>query len=54
MPLSKEFKQAILENQTTLQLQKIVDKQGFLSMQDDALIKMLQQITCIEEVARVM
>lgn len=54
LPLSKAIKQAILDNQTTIQLQKIVDEEGFLSMQDDALIKMLQQITCIEEVMRVM
>lgn len=54
LPLDRDLKQAILENKTTIDLLKLVQEKEFLSMQDDARIKMLQQVTCIEEVMRVM
>lgn len=51
--LNQELKQAILEGQTTIWLQEIVDKQWFLSMEDDARIKMFMQLTTLEEIERV-
>lgn len=51
--VSEQLKQAILENKTTLDLQKIVEKNWYLTMQDDARLKMLGQKTTIEEIERV-
>ncbi len=51
--LSQELKQAILEGQTTIWLQALVDKQWFLSMEDDAWIKMFNKQTTLEEIERV-
>lgn len=51
--LTAELKEAILQWATTIALQKLVDDAWFLSMQDDAWIKMLNQQTTIEEIERV-
>lgn len=50
--LNDLLKQAILQNKDSIELQKMLDKQWFLSMKDDAYIKMLEQITTIEEIER--
>lgn len=52
--LTQELKQAILAWQTTIGLQALVDNHWFLSMKDDAWIKMLHQQTTIEEIERVL
>ncbi len=51
--LTQELKQAILEWQTTIGLQSLVNEQWFLTMKDDAWLKMLDQQTTIEEIERV-
>lgn len=51
--MNPDLKQAVLDGKTTIELQKIVDAQWFLSMKDDAWIKMLKQETTIEEIERV-
>ena len=51
--MNPTLKQAVLDGKTSIELQKIVDDFGFLSMKDDARIKMLKQETTIEEIERV-
>jgi general secretion pathway protein E len=51
--MNQELKQAILEGQTTIWLQALVDKQWFLTMEDDAWVKMFKQQTTLEEIERV-
>ncbi len=51
--MNPTLKQAVLDGKTSIELQKIVDEFWFLSMKDDARIKMLKQETTIEEIERV-
>lgn len=51
--LNPQLKQAILDGKTTIDLQALVDKAWFLSMEDDAWIKMCAKKTTIEEIERV-
>lgn len=48
-----DFKEAILENKSTRELLEIAREQGMLTLKEDAMIKVAQGETTLEEVARV-
>lgn len=50
---TREIEKAIRSDLTIRELEDVAKKQGFLSMKEDAIIKVLQGITTIEEVRRI-
>ena len=50
---TREIEQTIRKNLTTREIEDVAKEQGFLSMKEDAVIKVLQGITTLDEVRRV-
>jgi len=51
---TREIEQTIRKNLTTREIEDVAKEQGFLSMKEDAVIKVLQGITTLDEVRRVL
>jgi len=51
---TREIEQAIRANLTIREIEDVAKKQGFLSMKEDAIIKVLQGITTLDEVRRIL
>jgi type II secretory ATPase GspE/PulE/Tfp pilus assembly ATPase PilB-like protein len=44
----------MLDNASSMDIAKLVEKQNFLTMKDNAFIKMLQGVTSMEEIERIL
>jgi type IV pilus assembly protein PilB len=51
---TREIETAIRSNLTTRELEDVAKKQGYLSMREDAILKVLDGVTTLEEVRRVL
>ncbi|KKS83380.1 MAG: hypothetical protein UV60_C0042G0001, partial [Parcubacteria group bacterium GW2011_GWA2_43_11] len=51
---TREIEQTIRKNLTTREIEDVAKEQGFLSMKEDAVIKVLQGITTLDEIRRVL
>ena len=54
LQVNNEIKKLMLDNAPTLDIMKLVNEQWFLTMKDNAFIKMLQWVTSMEEIERVL
>ena len=54
LQLNEDIKKLMLNNAPTLDIMKLVDEQWFLTMKDNAFIKMLEGVTSMEEIERVL
>ncbi|MFW5888567.1 MAG: GspE/PulE family protein, partial [Patescibacteria group bacterium] len=53
MEITEEIKKIIMENKKTLTTQDVLDTQEFVTMKQDGIIKVLNGLTTMEEVLRV-
>lgn len=53
LALNDDMREVILQDKTGKKLQELAQKAGFLSLQEDGLIKVIQGLTSLEEVYRV-
>jgi len=54
LQINNDIKQLMLDNASNLEIMKLVNKQWFLTMKDNAYIKMLEWTTSMEEIERVL
>lgn len=53
LPLTDAMREQILQEKNAQKVQELAQKSGFLSLQDDGMIKVIMGLTSLEEVYRV-